>query len=245
MRSRRLPSPRRSRRRSWTGSRKPRRTRTFRGRSCGCAGPFHERKAGGVDRGEILAEHEDERGEEDEHGHRVEQPLEDDRRERAGRRHASLLIGRRLAREEIGANDLAGAGRQHAARGKPDRRGAKRIHEARVAERRQQVLPAQRADRQIHQHRRQGQHQPFGARVDNGGQDATEIDVVKEQRDQGDGAVTNTNILSRKSAVASPVASLSRESRSPQSSVSSLQSPIVGRRSSVGSRRPCILSSNV
>ena len=148
---------------------------------------FTSAKPVGLTAATILAEHEDEGGQEDEHGHRIEQPLEDDRRERAGRRHASLLIGRRLAREEIGANDLAGAGRQHAARGKPDRRGAKRIHEARVAERRQRVLPAQRADRQIHQHRRQGQHQPFGARVDNGGQDATEIDVVKEQRDQGDG----------------------------------------------------------
>ena len=72
-------------------------------------------------------EHEDERRQQRQHGQHVEHALEDDRRERAGRRH--VLV----PREKIWANDLACARRQNAARRKSDGRRAKCVREARVA----------------------------------------------------------------------------------------------------------------
>ena len=81
----------------------------------------------------LLTEEEDVGGQQHQHGQRVEQPLEDDGREGAGRAHPLV------AREKIRADHLAGARRQHAAGGKADGRGAKRVGEGRSP-------PAARAD---------------------------------------------------------------------------------------------------
>ena len=92
--------------------------RAGRGRA---AGPLHGGERDRIRRVEIAAEHEDVRRQQHEDRQHVEQPLEDDRRERAGRAHAFV------PREKIWANDLAGRARQDAARRKPDGRRAKRV----------------------------------------------------------------------------------------------------------------------
>ena len=156
-------------------------------------GPLDERKAGRVHAGEIFAEHEHEGRQQREHRDDVEQSLEDDRRKGTGRGHASLLVTRRLSRQEIRANDLTGPRRENRARREPDRRRPKRARERGGSQRLEQVFPTQRANRQIGERRQQRQGQPFRPRSSDRGQYAPEIHVGQEQHDQREGDRQNND----------------------------------------------------
>ena len=67
------------------------------------------------------------RRQQQQHGDQVENPLDDDRRER--RRGAQALA----SRQQVGPNHLAGPRRQHGRGCKPDHRGAERDRETRLA----------------------------------------------------------------------------------------------------------------
>jgi hypothetical protein len=136
----------------------------------------------------MLAEHEHEGRQQDQHRERVEQALEDDRRKGASRGHPlrAVLPSAGLTRQEIRANDLARARRQHAARREADGRRPERVGKTGVTERLQQILPAERSNREIDHHRQQRQRQPFGTGPDDFCANAPEIDVVEKQRDQSD-----------------------------------------------------------
>jgi hypothetical protein len=140
-----------------------------------------------VGNGQIAIEDEHVHRQEHENRHEVEQTLEDDRGEGTGCAHPLVRAVPGLAREEIRTNQLAGARRQHSARGKADRRRAKRAGEGRRTERFEEVLPTQRANGEVDVHGRERQDQPFGPRPQDVRRHAPEIDVVEKPRDEADG----------------------------------------------------------
>ena len=123
-------------------------------------------------------EQQHERGEQHNAGDRIEQPLDDDRRERRGR--AQPL----LPRQQVRTNHLAGTRGQHRARRKSDGRRSKRGRKPRVANRLEQVLPPKRA--QHHRHDRDGRRQRNHPRI--GTLDFRPHDIqmgaAKEKREQ-------------------------------------------------------------
>ena len=111
------------------------------------------------------------------HRHDVEQALEDDRRERAGRVDRARSSPARLPRQKIRADDLAGARRQHGARRKPDS-GRPNVLANESAERLEQESPAQRSNRKIRERQRERQHQPVRPRVGDAASTLRRFDVV-------------------------------------------------------------------
>jgi len=98
-----------------------------------------------------------------------------------------VLVVARLPCEEVRANDLTRARRQHGACGEPDGGGAKRARKGGVPQRLEQVLPAEGPNRQVHDHRCEREHQPLRPRMGDGGHDTPQIDVVQKQGDQRNG----------------------------------------------------------
>ena len=115
------------------------------------AAELDPRQLGGVADDDARAGRQHEEREQQQHDQQVEQPLEDDRGERG--RGAELFA----PGQHVRANDLSGPGRQQEARGEPDHGRAKRGAEPGLSERRQQILPAQRAERIGGQRRHQRQ----------------------------------------------------------------------------------------
>ena len=92
-----------------------------------------------------------------------------------------------LAGEQVWPQHVAGARGQDPKRGEPDDGGAKRGTEARVAERRQQLLPAHgpRPKRRGNQH--ESQEQPRGIGGLHFRPDVAEVRVTQEPPQQPDG----------------------------------------------------------
>ena len=146
------------------------------------AGPFHGGERHRVGHPALISGHEHEPGEKDQHRDGIEETLQDDGRERAGRAHALVVpLG---PREKIRANDLARAGRQHARRREANRRRPKRVGKRRRPQRFEQELPAPAADRQVHEHRRERQGEPLRFSAGDVGGDPPEVDVMKKQRQE-------------------------------------------------------------
>ena len=110
--------------------------------------------------------------------HRVQQPLDDDRRERRGCAEPFL------ARKQVRPDHLSRACRQHRARRKPDRRGAKCRPEPGMTDRFEQVLPAERPeDHRQHRNRCRQRDQPRISVLDLRPDDI-QMRAPKEQRKQ-------------------------------------------------------------
>ena len=92
-----------------------------------------------------------------EHGDQVEHALHDDGRER--RRYLQPF----LPRQQIRPQHVAGAGRQHAERRKPDDRRPERGSEPRRPDRVKQVLPPPRTNHVREDHRDEARHQQVDA----------------------------------------------------------------------------------
>jgi hypothetical protein len=93
--------------------------------------------------------------------------------------------------EEVWANDLSRSRRQNAARRKADGGCAEGVAETWRTERLEQVLPPPRPNRQVHEHRRQRQDQPFRLGVDDLAPDTAQVDVVQDQPQQRHGERQN------------------------------------------------------
>jgi hypothetical protein len=139
---------------------------------------LHPREHNGIGFGQVAAEKEHERREKPEHGHHIQQALENNGRKRARRAHASL------PRQKVRANDLACPGRQDGARRKANSCGPKRRAERHGAQRLEQVLPPNRADREIHDHGDEGNGQPLGLGLHDLPNHAPQVDVVEKDHDQ-------------------------------------------------------------
>ena len=115
-----------------------------------------------------------------EHRRQIEDALHDDRGEDGGDRQAFVL------REQIGAQDFAGARGQEKNRGEPDHGGAKRHPEPGGAQRFEQVLPALRADQVHHEGEHDRQRQQLGPRPAHLDPDTSQIRIAKKEPQQAD-----------------------------------------------------------
>ena len=154
---------------------------------------FTAANAAGFGRRMIAAEDEDVRRQQHQHRQHVEHALEDDRGERAGRAHALV------PREEVRANDLAGARRQHAAaRQSRPRSRETRCRSSRAPSGSSRYCQRQRANRQVHEHRRERQQRASrAARARSRATTPPQVDVVQEQRDAGRRASARTTNRSK------------------------------------------------
>ena len=151
---------------------------------------FTTANAVGLHAGEIAAEDEHERRQQDEHRHVSSSAFQNDRREGAGGAHAPWVVRRLPARKYGRMTSPARAG-STALAAKPTAVARNALAKVVAPSGSSRILPAQGANREIGEHRRQRNSQPSGPRARDLPRARPKIHVVQEQRDQRQGERQN------------------------------------------------------